>query len=973
MSDPHEPGAEPQLVERVLMALDDGVPAEVEVLARLLEATGAEVCRALAAVTAYRTAVERERRHGGDTAGEPVTLAPGTRLGDYLLDRVLGRGAMGVVYRARQLSLGDRVVALKVLPQALVARDPRFVERFRREASLAAAIHHPNLAEVYGFEASGSALCFAMRLVEGRTLHDVLLGLSRRHSGAERNTSAAHVRRCVMLCRGLADALAEIHARGLVHRDLKPANILLERAGHDDEEALLAPPVLVDFGLLRPAGESELTGTRTLLGTPAYASPETQLGRELGSGADVYSLGAVLHDLLTVTSPGTRGPATAGLPNVRAVNASVDARLAAIVGMALQERPELRYENGGAVRDELDRWLRGESIRALPAGAYGRLRLWVRRDPARAARAGALSFAALFLLLVVGWYLRFAWQLTAVAANVEAHERVGDLLGAAVACRELLDAEDQLAMLPWLRAAAARAEVYWRENGALYLARRHMMAAVDSRDPAVAEREFATAGDRLCELLIDEKLAGPVELVRQVLLREARDGTPEFRRRIALDTWANYLIVQPGEQTYPPELQSMLRALVRGGPNGGAVELATFHAAVAAYGAIRDVEVLKDLIVLLGDRACDLDTERLAFEGSLQAYTWIHRLQPEVWDSIDGRLMEDWAKALWSLSSWVEQPEIGCQHRWFSLTTLGRADVLKSVAPQFAFWECSPEDEGGTVRTLSLPDPQFRAAVTAARQEQAALWAQREVRPAVVDRAEKAAAGRKPSPAATIDFDDDVDDEAGASPRFLYRLASGRTAILHDRGIWLPGTEPPQLFSSLADANASSGAVDFEPINGDGGRPTLRGTVAKVSWVEARTMLWEHIPGMGRPGPGYLRMGHPGRSELHITTVVPEGAVGLTVMIRHSRAQRASLRRSGYAAFRLRIAGMLHEFTSTAPMQGTPTRGAVADELSDSHTILEVPVHLLVGRSEIELVHQYIHGNTTYRVMRVELDWLIAR
>ena len=146
----------------------------------------------------------------------------------------------------------------------------------------------------------------------GRTLHDVQSALAlQRRLGDTRHLRPPHVRRVARVARDIASALAAIHARGLVHRDVKPANIILEHAGDDDHEALAGRPVLVDFGLIRPVGQSDLTGTKTLLGTPAYASPETQVGREVDARADVFSLGAILHDLLTLdsargTQPGIR-------------------------------------------------------------------------------------------------------------------------------------------------------------------------------------------------------------------------------------------------------------------------------------------------------------------------------------------------------------------------------------------------------------------------------------------------------------------------------------------------------------------------------------------------------------------------------------------------------------------------------------------------------------------------------------------
>jgi len=202
--------------------------------------------------------------------------------GRYRLERPLGRGGMATVYLGRDSEL-DRPVAVKVLAENL-ADDIAFRKRFLREARLAARLSHPNVVSVYdaGEDADGR-LYIVMECVEGETLADVL-----RERG--RLPADEAVGLALQACRGLAHA----HAAGLVHRDVKPQNLLLRKDG------ILK---IADFGIARAAETTALTQVGTVLGTAAYLSPEQALGKEVTSAADVYSLGAVLYELLAGRPP----------------------------------------------------------------------------------------------------------------------------------------------------------------------------------------------------------------------------------------------------------------------------------------------------------------------------------------------------------------------------------------------------------------------------------------------------------------------------------------------------------------------------------------------------------------------------------------------------------------------------------------------------------------------------------------------
>jgi hypothetical protein len=346
--------------------------------------------------------------------------------------------------------------------------------------------------------------------------------------------------------------------------------------------------------------------------------------------------------------------------------------------MALQDGPGLRYENGGALRDELDRYLRSEPIRALPASAYGRLRLWALRNPAHAARAGVLCLLTLALVAFLSWFSVWAWNLTSTAAAVAAMEQDGDLVGAARGYRELL-ATSGASWLLWLRDDLSNAAIIGGDQGS-GAAVQHLVNSENAQrsglgNESLAEREYAIACDRLCELLFRVHRAPVGDLAQRFLCRELRQERRSYQHRIVMDTWANYLIVQPVVQHFPPELPRLLRGFISGEPGKRVADPETRHAAVAALGAIREKQVLADLIGLLGDQ--DLDVSRLAYECSLEVYTWMHRTRPEAWASIDQSMMEAWATGLWELALRVEDPPIKRESRWFRISTLSRAPMFR--------------------------------------------------------------------------------------------------------------------------------------------------------------------------------------------------------------------------------------------------------------------------------------------------------
>ncbi|MHB8451526.1 MAG: serine/threonine-protein kinase, partial [Mycobacteriales bacterium] len=213
-------------------------------------------------------------------------LTPGSLVGSYRVEAVLGRGGMGVVYRAEHVHL-SRPAALKVLTDELAA-DATFRERFVRESRLAASLDHPNIIPVYDAGEAAGLLYLAMRLIQGRDLATLLEAAGRLDAS-----------RAVELLEPVASALDEAHAHGLVHRDVKPSNVMVAGAdGRHGEQVYLT-----DFGVVRQIGGSTAALTTAFVGTLAYAAPEQLLGQPVDARTDVYSLGCVLFQCLAGALP----------------------------------------------------------------------------------------------------------------------------------------------------------------------------------------------------------------------------------------------------------------------------------------------------------------------------------------------------------------------------------------------------------------------------------------------------------------------------------------------------------------------------------------------------------------------------------------------------------------------------------------------------------------------------------------------
>jgi serine/threonine protein kinase/tetratricopeptide (TPR) repeat protein len=307
------------------------------------------------------------------------------RLGNYEILEEIGRGGMGVIYRARQRH-SRRIVAVKrVLSYHSDSRET--LARFRREAQAAASLDHPNILPIYEVSESEDGLpFFSMKFAPGGTLQQVAPAL--------RNEP----RQCVALVAKISRAVQYAHSRGILHRDLKPGNILLDGRGE---------PLVSDFGLAKWLDTtSDLTRTLTIFGTPGYIAPEqaSSAAAELKPTADIYSLGAILFDLLAGRPPFLgahalsviRQAAELPAPKLRSLSKVADRDLETICSRCLDREPKLRYPSAHDLAQDLERWLEGRSIIARPVLPPVRIWRWSRRNPKLASTVAACLALGIF-------------------------------------------------------------------------------------------------------------------------------------------------------------------------------------------------------------------------------------------------------------------------------------------------------------------------------------------------------------------------------------------------------------------------------------------------------------------------------------------------------------------------------------------------------------------------------------------------
>jgi serine/threonine protein kinase len=435
------------------------------------------------------------------------------RLGDFEIIREIGRGGMGVVYEARQVSL-NRKVALKVLSGGL-GLTPKAVQRFCREAEAAAKLHHTNIVPVHATGEENGTHFYAMELIDGPSLDHVIrqmravtsnagppstasgngsdgspdlvqtgpyidtTNLTATPSGLSSSSlgsASSYFDTVARMIAEVADALEHAHQEGVIHRDMKPSNLLLSSSGRLS---------INDFGLARMLEQPGMTMTGEFVGTPAYMSPEQiTAGRTpLDRRTDVYSLGATLYELLTLHPPFTGERRDQVLAQIlhkepkapRKVNPKVPVDLETICLKAMEKDPDRHYQTAGAMAEDLRRYVNRFAISARRAGPAERFQKWIKRHPGLA--AGVLL--ALMGISLAGFFGIQAWRdrqeriaAAAVARKERLHEKqqkvvhdilMGDFKAAANAISEAEELGAPEAWVQWRQGQIAFHNGEWEE------------------------------------------------------------------------------------------------------------------------------------------------------------------------------------------------------------------------------------------------------------------------------------------------------------------------------------------------------------------------------------------------------------------------------------------------------------------------------------------------------------------------------
>ena len=395
----------------------------------------------------------------GDSTTQPAGDAVDTgtkRFGDYELLHEIARGGMGVVYKARQTKL-NRVVALKMIKAGELAGELD-VQRFHAEAEAAAQLDHPGIVPIYEVGEQSGQHFFSMGLVEGEGLDTKL------------KDGPLPAKEAAKLIAEIAGAVQFAHDKGIVHRDLKPANVLIDADG---------APKITDFGLAKNiSGDSGLTATGQVMGTPSYMPPEQAAGRvdEIGPLADVYSLGAMLYALLTGRPPFQAANVMETLQQVlerdpvspRTLNPAVDRDLETICLKSLEKDPAKRYATAGEFAGDIGRYLENKPIIARPIGKPARVWRWCKRNP-----LGATVVALLLFLAVAGP--------TVAAIQIDTNRRLDAALAGEKEATATAEAKERETAAALARVKVALAS----EQAALKRKDRALLETMDSIDAYV--------------------------------------------------------------------------------------------------------------------------------------------------------------------------------------------------------------------------------------------------------------------------------------------------------------------------------------------------------------------------------------------------------------------------------------------------------------------------------------------------------
>lgn len=407
--------------------------------------------------------------------------------GDYELLEEIARGGMGIVYRARQVSL-NRIVAVKMLLFGKFSSD-EFVQRFETEAQAVASLQHPNIVAIHEVGEHEGQHYFSMDYIEGKSLAELV-----RENPLPGKRAAGYLKT-------IAEAIHYAHEHGLLHRDLKPSNVLIDEFDQ---------PRITDFGLAKQLkGDSELTVAGQVLGSPSFMPPEQADAKRgvMGPHSDVYSLGAILYHLLTSRPPFVAETLEDTLWQLlndepvapRVLAPSVPRDLETICLKCLNKDPKLRYGSAGLLAEDLDRWRRDEPIHARPARAAEKLWRWCRRHPG----AASLGTAVVLLLMVVaGGASLAAWRIAheserARNAEVDATEKLWDsYLAQARATRHTGRAGQRFDSLEVLGRAAAMRPALELRNEAIAALTLPDIRVLKRSKPLNRRKEFVCVDDK---------------------------------------------------------------------------------------------------------------------------------------------------------------------------------------------------------------------------------------------------------------------------------------------------------------------------------------------------------------------------------------------------------------------------------------------------------------------------------------------
>lgn len=484
------------------------------------------------------------------TGHDPRSAGLGTvrYFGDYELIEEIARGGMGVVFRARQVTL-NRVVALKMILAGQLASEDD-VKRFHREAEAAANLDHPGIVPIFEVGRHEGQHYFSMGFIEGESLAHKIAG------------GPLAPRAAAAMVEQIAEAVQFAHEHGVIHRDLKPANVLL-----DSRER----PRVSDFGLAKTLRtDDSLTASGQVMGTPSYMPPEQASGQPVGPAADVYALGAILYCLLTGRPPFQASTPMDTLRQVlerdpvspRQLNGAVPLDLETIALKCLQKEPVNRYHSARKLADDLGRYLRGEPITARPVARAERLRRWCRRNPAVAGMSVAIALLLLVTAIVssIGYLTASRALSSSRSANATAQRALSAARAANDAAQERLwqtlaarARAERLAGARWEALAAVREAARMKPSDSL---RSEAIQAISS--PGVHLRHKIPFGQAYAVRFSSDGtlLAVAGHHVGDAADRGDRQAIIVYRLddgsrvdRIELGTWPQELAFRPGSST----------------------------------------------------------------------------------------------------------------------------------------------------------------------------------------------------------------------------------------------------------------------------------------------------------------------------------------------------------------------------------------------------------------------------------------